>query len=376
MARPGSTWFRFFPRRRINPAAAYVVPEPAPPLFDSGMAIRCLVADRMGRIRAELEPQIGATSWRLNRTGKTSLTLAKSDPKATEDLLRFGNLILLEFENGLPDWGGVIVPPYKWGPSTITVTVESGESLFGRRQTDRGRYFDQAPVGYIYRQLIQEANAFYPLQIQIGDIWAGGDTHSPEYHLANILDIFQKSLCGRLSTADFVVVAGESNGDIVFTAHFYERRGYEKPNVVLLEGQNLSNIGLDIQGPIVNRWHIAGAGTNWSADRPLAEAMKNESIMEYGLWEGNAMFVDTVQPETLQDTADSLLEGSAYPHPVLSVSATNTPPARFRDYDIGDSLRALLYSYGFGGYDGTVRVLTREFNPSTGVCALVLEEDE
>ena len=108
------------------------------------------VASRSGRILAELKANIRSISWRLNKVGKVEFEVSTLDPKAAETNLRYGNRVLFEFENGLPNWGGVIEPPRTWDRGVIKVTALSGEQLFKFRTTDKGRYFTNASVGAIF----------------------------------------------------------------------------------------------------------------------------------------------------------------------------------------------------------------------------------
>jgi len=336
---------------------------------------RVLVADRVGRILAEIEPELGLVSWRLNDVGKATFSLARTDPKATEDNLRFGNRCLIQFDNGLPDWGGVIDPPRNWDGLHVEVTAYSGEYLLGMAQTDRGRYFTQASVGYMFQQLILEANAVFATGITFGSAWTGGELHSPDLHFKNLLAFIQDSLCKRLESADFAIVAGEAAGTITFTAHLWERRGMDKPTVVLLEGHNLARARLSEQGPIVNSLDLAGEGTTWGDDRLMSHAEDAESIAAYGLRQDSAVYSDTSIQTTLDATAVNLLAETAQPRNVLTLEAVDLAPAAFADYDVGDSIGARLYSHGFGGYDHLVRVLTREYDPEGGTCNLVTREE-
>src|SRR3990167_9587987 len=106
---------------------------------------RVLVGDVYGRILAEIEPDVGAVTSRLNAVGQCTFSL--------EENLHFGNRILVQFDNGLRDWGGIIDPPRDWGMANVTCTAYSGEYIFGMRQTDTGRYFSGATVGAIYQSL-------------------------------------------------------------------------------------------------------------------------------------------------------------------------------------------------------------------------------
>jgi hypothetical protein len=243
------------------------------------------------------------------------------------------------------------------------------------RQTDRGRYFTQASAGYMFQQLISEANAVFATGITFGSAWAGGELHSPDLHFKNLLAFIQDSLCKRLESANFGIVAGEAGGYITFTAHLWERRGMDKPTVVLLEGHNVARARLSEQGPIVNSLDLAGEGTTWGDDRLMSHAEDAESVAAYGLRQDSAVYSDTSIQTTLDATAVNLLAESVQPHNVLTLEAANLAPAAFGDYDVGDGVRVMLHSYGFGGYDHQVRVLTREYDPAGGTCDLVTSEE-
>ena len=69
-----------------------------------------------------------------------------------------------------------------------------------------------------------------------------------------------------------------------------------------------------------------------------------------------------------------MLATNSEPRRLFSLEVVDEVPALFSDYDLGDTVRCMLPSFGFGGYDGTVRILAREFNPASGTCKLVVEE--
>lgn len=144
--------------------------------------------------------------------------------------------------------------------------------------------------------------------------------------------------------------------------------------MVLLEGQNISSVELLEQGPIINSWDIVGKGDGWADNRPMAHAEDAGSISAYGLREGSEIHADTSVQATIDRIAASRLAETSQPRHVINPDVVSLPPAEFGAYHIGDSLRCILYSYGFGGYDGMIRVLTREYNWSTGACSLVVAE--
>lgn len=336
------------------------------------MAMRFLVGDVTGALLAELEPSVREVSWRLNDVGKVVFELSRKDAKASEVNLRFGNRVLIQWDNGLPNWAGMIDPPMEWNNGIIKCTAYSAEYILGTRQTDQGRYFTDASVGYIFSSLISEANAVEDMGISLGSVYEGGDGHYPDYHFDNLLEIIRDSLCKRLSDYDWDVTGSESGGRISLAANLYERKGADRTNVALIEGSNLTGIRLVKQGNIINWWDLAGEGSTWGSDRLVALGVKDDASRSlYGLRQGNGMYTSVSVQATLDSHASTLLEESKNPHNMLELSAVDEDPAGFEDYEVGDSVRVELPSYGFGGMEGSVKIEGREWT-GEGVCKLVV----
>ena len=339
------------------------------------MAYRFLVGDRTGKIINELGVDLQSVGWRRNRTGQATFRISTKNPKSTVDNLRFGNRVVIQFDNGLPAWGGVIDPPRDWKDGFIDCKAYSAGHVLSQRVTDKGRHFSNATVGYIFQSLIEEANAVEATGITVDSVWTSGSVHSPAYHFKEILKIIQDSLCTQLSTADYEIVPVISGGKIGFKASLYERLGSSKAGTALIEGKNAGNIRYLEQGPIVNRWRMAGTGSGWGDDRITSTEEDEVSRSVYGLREGSGVFGSVSDQTTLDAHATNLLEESKDPHDMLSISALNQDVG-FADYSVGDSVMAYLPSYGFGGFSGLVKVEGRTYQPSDGVCDLVLRVEE
>lgn len=339
------------------------------------MTARVVIGDKSGVQIAELEGELGPVSWRLNDVGSVKFGLARTDGKATEEILQFGNRVLIEFDNGLPTWAGVLDPPREWKDGQVWSTGYSAEYLLGWRQTDRGRYFSDASVGYIFSQLVSEAQVAESLGIGLDKIYYGGEGHWPDYHFDNVLKVIRDSLVSRLSNFDWEVVGSLSGGRIVLTANLYERKGSLRTNVALIEGSNLTGIRLLEQGKIVNAWDVAGEGSTWGSDRLVSAAADTTSRSAYGLRQDASIFGGVSVQATLDSHASTLLAESKGPHNMLELSAADEEPFGFEAYDVGDSVRVQLTSFGFGGFDGMVRILGREYDAGTGMCKLVTRED-
>ncbi len=330
------------------------------------------VADLGGRVMGELAGDIQGVAWKLNDYGQARITLSRADATATERLLRPGNRILIQFGNGLPDWGGMLDLPRKWKDGRVEVTAYSGERILVDRITGRSRYFSDVTAGTVFRALLSEA---VPSGIEIGEVWLGGEKHSPEYHYRGLYDIFTKSLTSRIEDADWDVTPRLANGRVLFRANYYERKGRDHGSkLALIEGVNLADESLDEQGPIANEIRMAGAGTGWAEDNRIYAGTRDEtSIARYGLRQKGELRVDISIQETLDNNAAVTLAERAYPRPIVSPTALDRPPARWKDYGVGDTIWLELYTAGFGGYAAAVRVKAREYLPGRGVCSLVIE---
>ena len=360
------------PSASASPSAS----ESPSPVAASIGGIRVLIGDRFGRVIGEVTPSIGAISWRLNSIGRVILTFSKNDAKTTEAMLRHGNRVLIQFSSdiGLPDWGGVLDPPRTWGADTVAVSCYGIEYMLQFRITGKIRAFDSVPVGSIFHALLTETQFDGPMGITFGRIWTGGRMHHPRFHFKNLWDIIVNDLL-PMENCDIQFVPYLEAGYIKFRAEIYEKLGEDKSaRQQLKEGVNVSSAGLSEQGPLVNSFTSIGAGTGWGDDRGTSISVDRDSGNLYGLRQGSEIYSKVTLATTLERYSNTVVEQGSSPHTRPTVSAVNKPPALFSAYGIGDYLRCVLPTYGFGGYNAVVRVLAREYNVQNKECKLVTEE--
>jgi hypothetical protein len=322
---------------------------------------------------AEIEPDVQSVAWRLNGVGQAKFTLPWSDPKCTQNNLRYGNRLLIQFNNGLPDWGGVIDLPRGRANGAVTSTAYSGEYLFDWRVTAKGRYFASMAPGYIFKTLLQEQNAKYPIGIDLGEIYEGGMRRTIEYHYHDLLERYKD--LARLSGNDFSVTPEYIAGVLKFKANWHARRGEDKRETIwLLEGTNVTDAALDEQGSLANRVITIGQGQTWGTERLDAIVNNLDSRALYDYREYAEVESGVAMQATLQANAEAILAARAWPSHRITISASDSAPARFVDYDVGDILRAMLSIYSPEWiFDAPVRILAREWKPA-GACRLEVEE--
>jgi hypothetical protein len=334
--------------------------------------INVLVGDLGGIVLGEIPLNVEQVSWRNKDVGQVTGYLPLLNVERYQTLLRFGNTLLLQFDNGLPDWGGVIDTPRSWGGNQIQVTGYSGEYLLKLRLTGRNDIHRSQSVGEIWRASLAEANQRDFTGLNVAPPWYGGLTQNTDYHLKVLFDV-ARELADDLSSADFYVTAAESGGHIIFTARFEERRGRDLDGVALVDGRNITNVVVEEQGPIYNHWYIVGAGNSWYT-RYIAEARDALSANLYRLREQSEIQSQVSSSFMLHSIAEQRLQNNSEPAVSIPLTALNQPPAYFADYDIGDSLPIDAAWAGFTGLNGRVRVLGREYAPHSGVCNLIVEE--
>ena len=337
--------------------------------------VRVLIADRFGRLLTEVQADVGPVSWLLNGIGRASIALATSDAKATAEHLEIGNRVLLLFDNGLPPWGGVLDLPRVWGGGQVSVAAYGIERLLNYRVTARSDNFDGQPAGAIFKTLLQREEEQEPLGIRLGEVRNGGRLHYPRYHYKSLWYVLDYSL-SRMERCDWRFRPYLENEFLRFQAAFYEQAGADvSGSAALVEGRNVAaDSSLTEQGEVVNTHFAVAEGTDWGVERAVIVGQDAQSRARYGLRETGTVYAGVSAPGTLEMHAVNCLRENSSPRRIFGLEVTNAAPGAFADYDLGDRVRCLLPSFGFGGYDGLVRIIGREYDPASGRCTLAVEE--
>lgn len=336
--------------------------------------MRVRIGNRFGKIIAEVIPGIGPITWTLNGIGKMTLTLATSNSKATETNLQIGNRIYVEFENGLSPWGGIIGLPRTWSGGIISVACYGIEHLLKYRCTEKNHSFYGQPVGAIFQELLLREEQQDPLGIVLGSIWLGGNLHWPRYHYKSLWYVLDYSM-RKMERCDYRFVPYLEDNHIKFRADFAQELGTNKiTKVSLVEGRNIAaGLQLEEQGAVINAHYAVAEGATWGTERLVIPAKDLESIAKYGLRETGRVYAGTSVPSTLEMYARNELTTNSEPRKIFTLPVTNHEPGMFASYDLGDTIKCVLSSFGFNGFDGDVRVIERTFNPNMSSCDLVVE---
>jgi len=341
--------------------------------------MRILLGNRFGKIIEEVQPDVGSVSWILDGIGQVVLTFAKSDSKATASNLQVGNRVYIEMDHGLPAWGGTIEVPRKWTAGTVSVSCYGIEYQLSSRVTRKNDIFNDRLAGSIFSDLLLHEEQKDPLGIVLGKVWMGGRLHRLSYHYKPVWQVLTDGL-RKYEQCDFRFTPLLDGNTIQFRADLGQILGEDRTTAVaLVEGSgagcNVSgDLTLEEQGAVINVQYTAGSGSSWGDDRTVVVAKDSNSAARHGLREKQATYSGIADVATLQMLAERALSQNSEPRRIFSLPVLDAEPGRFSAYGLGDVVRAVLSTYGFGGYDGKLRVLAREFDPSSGGCKLVVEE--
>lgn len=335
--------------------------------------VRCLLFSRTGQPLTEIEPEVEAVSWRLNDIGTAVFALAWTDSKCTKSNLQYGNRVLFQFENGLPDWGGVIDPPRTIGEGVVRVNAYTSERLLQHRYTGKNHTFTSTAAGAIYRALLQAADRTESLYIDLGNIFQTGTVRDAEYHYNPLLEAIKE--LARLADDDFYIEPVYTEDRLTLQAHWYDRRGRDRSQQAqLMEGRNVHEAISDSQGEIANRYYVAGSGTDWGSDRLIGTYTDDDSRVAYGYREYAETQSEVETQQTLDINAESLASDRAEPYRAYSLIVTDDEPGKFSGYRVGDIVGAELFmDSGDWYFDGDLRILAEEWNQD-GTCRLEAEE--
>ena len=333
---------------------------------DYRISFRIILLDRNGTPRGELhQARSAAWSWVLNGEGAAEIVIDASDPRAIVDLLTHAPLIVIYSDTG--NWGGILKRGIEQAGPQLTLRAWSNERLLRGRQTAQTRSLDNRTNGAIAQALLADANAEWPTLVSPGSyIYTAGLAHWYEVHYDDLLRRIQDM--AAVDWHDFEVTWDRK-------LNWYERKGSDKPNVVLAEGRNVVRYPQYTysEDTIVNDQHCVGTGASW-ATKLTSRVLDTTSQNAYGMWQAVTTYPSISDQDTLDLKAETLLDNRKDPSRRIDLLVVNKPAGLWNEFAEGDRVRVILPSYHLGvGFDEMVRVLSREVNASAGTMRVVVE---
>lgn len=346
------------------------------------------VTDENGGFIGRLRGDLGPVSWRVDGYGRTTLVMPPAEAARRQELIEFGNRVVIRFENDLPPWVGVIDPPREQAADRTTINMYSLEYALGWELSDRYDAYvsdlDRNTPDYILSRLVQGNN----LGLTAYRVASNEPSIDVTFSYVDLL-----TAAGQLRAQNerfhwFIAPAGVQAWSPGLWMYYSYRRD-RRENVRLVEGHNLLNVEIVETGPLYNDV-TAAAGNDDPAstdDTPLVYRFARPN--RYGPREMFVPFPDVTID--LDDSSDPVavqlqrkLLGNAYaeyeryanPRTRYRGVVLNRPPSPFGSYGLGDLITLKLNGYGRRGVEVSVTVIGMEFDPQAGYVTLVFDEGE
>jgi len=331
------------------------------------------VADRDGRVIGELWGQLEGVNWRMDGYGQAALLAPPDLARDRPWLIEHGNRVLIEFENGLEPWGGVIDLPRETSAYSARVQMYQAAYVFNWRLLAqdahyRGEWSNQA--AHILRSLVYfrgDMNVYAePISGEEGptvDV-----TFGQEESVA--------SAAGRLRDLDpamhYIVKGRRENGRIEFYLNAWHGVRRDDSRVVaLISGHNFVGATTMEQGPVFNviRTAVPGRDAPWTST-------ESGSVARYGRREEwlTPTGVEEWGPAQAEHTAHNRLGQVAWPRLRTSGAALDLPPGRFRDYGVGSVVT--LEAERPEARSNPAFIISMDYTPGDGTLGLVFDDTE
>lgn len=316
----------------------------------------------------------------INAIGVAKIDIPISESKLTEDMLSYGNFIVID-DDRYGIWGGMLWTPYQETEDTISLTAFTMEKVFAQRRATPGKIDGSA--GDIFASLIDMANAAANTHIVKGTIDRTGLIWSEVVGNETIYDVLIR-VASNSNQYWNVAPSFTNTGRLRFIANWQSRIGKDY-NIRLIEGKHFvrpQGPALVDDGDIANDIMVVG---NSGTSTPLtARQIDGSSVAKYGLRQAT-ITVDSADQNTLNVAATALVSLRAFPqrsHRLYLIDEdTGNGTAAFDFAHIGDTFILSRPGHGFqsgrggiGNYEARVQILAREYNATDGRMALVVRE--
>jgi len=331
-------------------------------------------------------------SWVLNGYGRCEFSISMDDPKCQEQLLQFGNLILVEHvptqtrDEGagdpdapvgqLPPWAGIILPPRNWSDKVVHITAYSAEAILAYRALPfmevRGM-----PHG-VFNSIISIVNRNNPpVLFQLGQVDTITTLIYQDKFTTNAFDHIKKM--SEFCTMDWGITSRLEPSSLALTliANLTNRKTIPAPIKLTPDNTETLDPILSEQGTIMNRIY-AYTQANTSADRVMQQIDMQTSIDKFGPFEVNKVYTGVTDPAVLAAAAQSRTAGeNGFPKPIFKRVALNVG-STFDYLRVGNVLwveepRAGFNPSGGFGFHSVVRILSMDYNDLSDKVNLTIE---
>jgi hypothetical protein len=328
------------------------------------------VANLSGMLLGELVGTLQSVSWEGDGYGSATLICPPEFLAQTPWLFQYGNRVMIEFDNGLPAWGGFIDPPREISDTQLVVQMYEGGAILDRRETDGPLSYSGSLAKTASAILTDVVGRVPNLGIRPGYRSNDGRLLDVAFGTRKLLSRVAEQLRQRDPKMHWLVKPEWENRRIVFDlVTYYECLRDDVNRVVLAEGHNFASQSSLEQGPIINEFRVTPTETG-----DAAQDRDEQSVGVHGLRQLSVTLPSALETNLLaqaQQHAEGQVEAYSQPRLRTIGTALDASPALFRDYGVGTRLTLEMVQEGMSVREATV--MTVEYVPGTGTATLVLD---
>jgi hypothetical protein len=334
----------------------------------------------LAEINAATTPRV----WTLNDYGDCDFSMSTSDPKCTEQILQYGNMLFIEHipskdETGtihgkLPDWVGFIFCPRTWDLGVVHNSAYSAEALLSYRPMP---FVDvKGSPAQIFTQIIGLANsAPSNIKFNLGIVEDLPLSLSDTLRTSAYAHI--RTLCEK-SGMDWNVTAEiGTKGELILYANLYRRIGVNTSLSLTSDNTELGSPLLSEQGNISN--YIIGYNqANTPQSRKSAVAIHESSLADYGYFGINTVHMGMRDEADILAPTHEAADSRGRPRKTLQKIGVLDWRDTFAHLAPGNTVLRQDNNAGFRpgggfGFDARARILSVDYNDLSNKCATNLE---
>lgn len=316
--------------------------------------------DRLGNYLDVLDnAQLGTRSWVSSRIGDFDFRLPRTDPKATKNSLGKMNLIQVESDTGVSDWGGRIKEVVWEDAAHIYVKCESKEALLRRHIVEDYTFTDRRTTGSIINGILQQelASSGGIPGISLGTIETSGETTA---YSARGVDLWDDVIQDMFQFLDDERTKAYAWVDADGKFHWRMTRGADlSTQVILRSGYHINKwprYRIDYSGIITQAIGYSNQA-NW--DQKHKTKVRNlPAWAEWGTLEGVATAKRSEALSEAQKHARMYIRQNYAPSALLDIQINNRDGI-WSDFWIGDTVRVVIPNFGWeeeGGCDVKLKI--------------------
>lgn len=320
-------------------------------------------------IRARAE-----TSSLVNDIGEAVFSVPYDDIKCKEQYLRFGNLVLFQYDD-LPSWVGVIDLPRTWKRGQVEIHAYEMSLLLKYRFAPLNTTLQGTP-GTKSAQLIEIANQQAPTNIQVASgIFTGGISSDSKVNSSVYSHISSFANDNGYQWAMKPVIG--ANGRMYIEFDFQEKIG-ASTQLVLAQGVNVlyGETPLDETGELIN--HVEAVV---DLDNTTEAGVLSSEYFEETYYRKRAVRVvsdGSADTSGLLSIAQQLVFEKKNPSLSAPLGVTNVNSA-FANIALGNTITYKFPTVGFDnpsvlGKTKVVRITGYRYSEFTGICELTVGE--